>query len=197
MTPVMYSDISGEFPILITMMIVGLVSGAVIGAGMSVIAQSISNGGDLSQTNWEIVALDAGVGAISGAISVTPIGWFGSLMVGATLGGASSAIEDLVIYNQTELNETKFWASVGIGAFGGLISGGGADVNSIFTKSNIIKNQLARNLNPLKISRYVAKQIALNNQVMTHMYRFTASIVASEIASRHIYSEYDEMYRFD
>lgn len=47
------------------------------------------------------------------------------------------------------------------------------------------------------MSRYAAKQIVLDNQVMTHMYRFTAPIVASEIASRHIYSEFNEIYRFD
>ncbi len=46
LTPVMYSDISGEFPDLITMMI-----------------------------------LDFIAGAISGAVSVTPIGWFGSMVL--------------------------------------------------------------------------------------------------------------------
>ncbi len=47
------------------------------------------------------------------------------------------------------------------------------------------------------MSRYLSKQIALNNQVATQMYRFTGSIVASEIASRHVYTEYNNRYCFD
>jgi len=195
--PVMYTDINGEFPVLITMMIVGLVTGAVIGGGMSVVAQSISNSGDLSKTNWELVLLDSGVGAISGAVSVTPIGWGGSMVVGASLGGTASIIEDLVIYDRGEINKTKFWMSVGIGAVGGIISGGGADVTSISAISQKIQNQLARNLGPVKMGRYISKQIALNKLVTNQMYRFSASIVASEIVSRHVYTELDSKYCFD
>ncbi len=105
----------------------------------------------------------------------------------ALLGGRASIIEDLVINNSSEINKTKFWTSVGIGA----------DVTSISAKSQIIKNQLARNLGPVKMGRYISKQIALNNQVTTQMYRLTASIVASEIASRHVYTELDSKYCFD
>ena len=152
--------------------------GFAFGTGMSAATQAAFTGNvDIGK-----MFLDGFVGAVSGAVAVTGIGVAGSAVLGGVLGGASSIGEDII--DGKSPNPYKFFLSAGLGAVGGLVSGAGADAKTILSKSTYFNAVLKTAVSPKKIAMYTAKQVALNKSISISAIRFSASIVASQWASR-------------
>ena len=103
MTPVMYTDPSGEIAIL-TMLAIGFVVGMVIGGGFEVGNQMYQHGMDFSKWDGKQIALSSLGGAIAGTISAIPIGgpvlisYLGTFILGGTasvIGGYISGAVDI------------------------------------------------------------------------------------------------------
>ncbi|MFH0971271.1 MAG: toxin TcdB middle/N-terminal domain-containing protein [Candidatus Micrarchaeota archaeon] len=66
--PYKYKDDSGHF-ITLPAAVVGAVAGGIIGGGLSLGAQLISNGGNINQVSWSDVGKSAAVGAVAGGVA--------------------------------------------------------------------------------------------------------------------------------
>ena len=96
--------------------------GAAIGAGVSLTSQAIFT----RQLNWGQFALDIGVGAITGLLSVSGISTIGSMFAGAGIGGISNLASQLIGgASFSEINWLSFGISVVGGGISGLIAGAG------------------------------------------------------------------------
>ena len=94
MTPVMYSDPSGNFAI--SVLIVGVVAGMIIGGGASMITQAASNDWNWNSINYGLVINDAIFGGISGALAVSGLGMLGSALAGSVLNGLQLLVESAI-----------------------------------------------------------------------------------------------------
>lgn len=91
----MYTDPSGKFAI--SLLVVGFIVGALVGATASVVSQRITNGWD-NINGWQ-VALDGTIGGISGLMVFTGIGALGSAFISGGLGFIGSVGGDLITSN--------------------------------------------------------------------------------------------------
>ena len=100
-------------------------AGAAIGAGLSVSTQAFSG-----ELNWGQLALDTGVGAISGLVGASGISRIGAAFVGGAMGGSSSFLSQLI--KGEDISSSKFWWKVAIGTaigFGAGLAGGAGKQN--------------------------------------------------------------------
>lgn len=107
-TPVMYSDPSGNFAI--SLLVAGFIIGAIVGSTASVVSQGITNGWD-NINGWQ-VALDGTIGGINGLLAFTGIGALGSAFISGGLGFIGSVGGDLIASNG-DWNQVN-WVKAGI-----------------------------------------------------------------------------------
>lgn len=123
----MYSDPSGNFAIT-TLVLIGFGVGLFIGAGASAIGQAASNNWNFNDINWIQVGLDGVLGGISGALSMSPLGWGALIAANAGIGFAGAVGGHLL--NGSDFNSPRVWIdiaiSTGIGALVGVVGGPGA-----------------------------------------------------------------------
>ena len=127
--PVNYADPSGNAALTIgTLLLIGFVSGAVIGSASSVAGQYIANG--FSWDNFSVgqLVLDTVLGGVSGLLSMSTLGL--GAMVAANAGiGFVGAIGGHLI-NGSDFSQLSTWLdiglSTGLGALVGRIGGAGA-----------------------------------------------------------------------
>ncbi len=117
--PVTRKDDGGHFWHLV---VGGLIGGA-ISAATSIGSQLISKG----EVDWNKVAIDAGMGAISGVLTASGAGLFGQIAGGALISSANNAAQQ--VYDNKGFNNFNVVSMLQDGAIGGLcgaISGPGA-----------------------------------------------------------------------
>ncbi len=117
----MYYDPTGHF--FVSALLIGTLVGGIIGAGVSVISQGITNGWD-NINGWQVL-LDGTIGAASGLLSATGIGTVGAALISGGLCFVGSVGGDLISSNGdwSSIN----WANavimgivnVGLGAWAG------------------------------------------------------------------------------
>jgi hypothetical protein len=66
--PVLYTDSSGKFAILVPLAIVG--GGALIGGGISLFSQLVSNGWNFDSVSWRSVGASAAAGAVTAGVAM-------------------------------------------------------------------------------------------------------------------------------
>lgn len=125
--PVMFADPSGHFAIT-TLILIGLGVGAFIGAAASVVGQAATNNWDFSKINpWQVV-LDGVLGGISGALSMSPLGWGALIGLNAAIGFVGGVGGHLI--NGSDFSDPRTWIdiglSTGIGTLIGVVGGPGA-----------------------------------------------------------------------
>lgn len=117
----MYYDPTGHF--FVSALLIGTLVGGIIGTGVSVISQGITNGWD-NINGWQVL-LDGTIGAASGLLSATGIGTVGAALISGGLCFVGSVGGDLISSNGdwSSIN----WANavimgivnVGLGAWAG------------------------------------------------------------------------------
>ena len=127
--PVNNVDASGHFVISIgLLMVIGGVVGAVIGAGASVAGQYIANGCSWDNFSWGQLALDTILGAVSGVLSMSPLGWGAMIAANAGIGFVGGVGGHLI--NGSDFSKLSTWVdiglSTGLGALVGVVGGPGA-----------------------------------------------------------------------
>ena len=90
--PVNMADPEGHF--FVSALIIGALVGGIIGTGVSVISQGVTNGWD-NINGWQVL-LDGTIGAISGLLSATGISMLGAILISGGLGFAGSVGSDLI-----------------------------------------------------------------------------------------------------
>ncbi|BCR35639.1 DNRLRE domain-containing protein [Mariniplasma anaerobium] len=132
--PVMFTDPSGEFPILIAAFIIG----AVISGTASTISQGATDGWE--NINWSQVGFDSLIGGVTTLVGASGIGVVGAMIVGGTLGFTGSVGSDLIAGNGdwSEVNWTKagIMTVVGIG-LGGWSGSGAQNFKTMNAKINL------------------------------------------------------------
>ena len=117
----MYYDPTGHF--FVSALLIGTLVGGIIGAGVSVISQGITNGWD-NINGWQVL-LDGTIGAASGLLSATGIGTVGAALISGGLCFVGSVGGDLISSNGdwSSINWAKAVimgiVNVGLGAWAG------------------------------------------------------------------------------
>ncbi|MDR1157782.1 MAG: hypothetical protein LBK75_05665, partial [Oscillospiraceae bacterium] len=92
----------------------------VVAGGINIYGQ-IRNGAKFSDINWASVGVSALFGAVSGAVTGTPLGLLGQAGINAFLGGAESTLQD-VVYGRN-VDWEKVGVNAGIDGLAGFIGG--------------------------------------------------------------------------
>jgi hypothetical protein len=132
--PVMYVDPSGEFPIIISALIIG----AILSGTASAISQGTTIGWE--NINWIQVGFDSLIGGVTTLIGASGIGIVGAMIAGGALGFAGSVGSDLIVGNGkwTEVNWIKAGVMTVVGVGLGAWSGAGAqNFKSMNAKINL------------------------------------------------------------
>ena len=127
--PVNYVDPSGNAALTIgALLLIGFVSGAVIGAASSVAGQYIANG--FSWDNFSVgqLVLDTVLGGVSGLLSMSTLGLGAMVAANAGIGFVGAVGGHLI--NGSDFSKLSTWLdiglSTGLGALVGRIGGAGA-----------------------------------------------------------------------
>lgn len=112
--PIMYTDETGEG--ILTALLIGFV----VGAGVSVISQTLTKG----EINPLQVVVDGAFGALSVGLAATGIGLGASMAVGAGIGVTQYSVSSLAFGGEFSLDGVLLSGT--LGALGGFISGAGA-----------------------------------------------------------------------
>ena len=104
--PVMYIDPSGELAISISMLICGIIIGALASGAIDAGIQLSKNGGDFQALNWGSIANSAITGAALGMSTALGVGYLGPMIAGTATFGAKTIV-------------AAFSVSVGISALSG------------------------------------------------------------------------------
>ena len=128
--PVMLRDETGEFGwITAGIMAIGGAIGAVVSGATSAITQYATTG----EINWGSVAVAAGSGFVSGALSASPLGITWQRIAGGILGGVSYFADCRVNGDDPSLGGLA--ANVLIGVASANISGEGANKDEVITSA--------------------------------------------------------------
>ncbi len=122
------------------------------------------------------------VGAISGAVAVTEIGFWGSVAFGGFISGVASIGEDVI--DGEGIDGGKLLLSIGLGMIGGAISGSGINAKEVMSKTKYFNSVLKTAVSPKKISMYTAKQTLLKRNTIIGVVRFISSILTGHFASK-------------
>ena len=151
--PIMYTDETGEFWVTAGVMLVGALIGTVSSAVASVVTQAMFEG----EINLKSVAIAAGTGFISGALSASPLGVGWLMVANAVLEVGSYCAECFI------RNEDPSVIGVGVAIASGLVFGklGGNGANYKFKISNSIErvNQIIMRENRRANQKYAEKAI--------------------------------------
>ncbi len=127
--PVNYEDPSGNAALTIgTLLLIGFVSGAAIGAASSVAGQYIANG--FSWDNFSVgqLILDTVLAGVSGLLSMSTLGAGAMIAANAGIGFVGAVGGHL--FNGSDFSKFSTWLDIGIstglGALVGIIGGAGA-----------------------------------------------------------------------
>lgn len=175
----MYSDPSGRFAI--SALIIGVIVGAVIGGGSSIVTQLSSNGGNWDNINYGLVINDAIFGGISGAIAVSGLGMIGSAFTGGLLNGLQLLVESAITGQQ--ISSAEAWISMGLGFAGGFIPSTGFNAKHL---SGVLKTstaKIATAQSAKKITMYQAKQAFVKSTVFKGTVGYILSTIGSSTIS--------------
>lgn len=143
--PLIYVDYDGNVVIttaVIGTMALGAVIGAGIGGGAEAASQKISN--PESDLDWGKIIIEAGAGAISGALTGSPIGPLGAAAGNALIGGVKSITKDLYDnkVNDANISGGRILKNAGFDAVTGLAAGafGGAGAHHPTVSGNNVIN---------------------------------------------------------
>lgn len=171
----MYHDPSGTFAI--SALIIGVIAGAVIGAGTSIVTQAASNDWNFGQIDGGLVISDGVFGAISGALAVSGVGIFGSAVSGGILNGLQIFMQSAIMGEQ--VSSTEAWISMGLGFAGGFIPSSGFNAKNLsgIWKTSVTK--LATAQSAKKIAMYETKKMIVKSTIV----RGTIGYISSTIGS--------------
>ena len=136
--PVNMADPDGHF--FVSALIIGALVGGIIGTGVSVISQGVTNGWD-NINGWQVL-LDGTIGAISGLLSATGISMLGAILISGGLGFAGSVGSDLISSDGdwSSVNWKKAAIMGAVNAILGFCSGAGSQ-NSKELAKGLLKNK--------------------------------------------------------
>ena len=136
------------------LMALGGIVGAVVNTVSSVVSQVATEG----SVNWKSVAVAAGSGFVSGAISASPIGLVGQVVLGGVTEGATYIADCWVTGESVSIG--KIALNSGFGAVSGLLGGPGANENHILSDNLDVANKVIKS-NKSKSTKYAAKMVSL------------------------------------
>ena len=136
--PVNMADPDGHF--FVSALIIGALVGGIVGTGVSVISQGVTNGWD-NINGWQVL-LDGTIGAISGLLSATGISMLGAILISGGLGFAGSVGSDLISSDGdwSSVNWKKAAIMGAVNALFGFCSGAGSQ-NSKELGKWLLKNK--------------------------------------------------------
>jgi hypothetical protein len=177
--PVMYVDPSGEFAI--TALIIGVIAGAILGAGTSIITQAASNDWNWYDISYGLVINDAIFGGISGALAASGLGLFGSAISGGLLNGLQLIVESAI--TGRSISSAEAWLSIGIGFAGGLIPSNGFNAKNLSGIWETSATKLATAQSAKKIVMYQAKQVFVKREIIKGTIGYLSSTIGSSAIS--------------
>ena len=172
--PISRFDIEGSFWLFqAAACLVGGVIGAAANTVSTIATQLVTD----HEINWKSVAVSAGSGFIAGAIAATPLGKYSQMALGGVINGASY-ITDCVV-NHQEIDVVDLTLSVGIGVFGGAISGEGANKDLVMSHAHQVKVKAVQKYSAKATEKWAAKRIASAAQYSTKIITHQAIIASA------------------
>ena len=178
-SPVSRSDDGGQFWIEAGIM----VAGGLIDAATSAIGSIASQKLDGEGVNWKSVAVSAASGFVSGAVSASPLGQVGQMVVGGIISGVSYAADCYVTKKAPNIVDAAFEIGSGVlsGRSGKSGVNKGAELSDLYyrTKQKIARER--RRENQSYAAKAIRSAVSYRNNVFAcaAWYRAAKSVVGT------------------